>query len=533
MFINDIGPRRAALMGGITLIIVLGLAMLAMRGTSGPMAYLYTDLDAASAAAIADRLQTEQVPYEIADNGLALMVPAARVADLRMSLAGEQIGGAIGYEVLDREDAFGTSAAKSRINRTRAIEGELARSIETITTISRARVHINMPERALFERDRQPASASVTLRTAGSLAPGQVDAIRALVSSAVPGLDAAAISIVDQSGALLARAGDADGAGGMARRQVAIENRLRGEIEALLGRVVGAGKVRANVAAELELDDIREESETYDPDMAVLQHQTTVEKEDQDSETSALGGPVSISTQLPENQSTAEQEARRRSANEVSEEMVWANSATRTTRIRQGGALKRLSVSVVVDGSYVDGGYSARPQAELQRLQNLVQNAIGFDESRGDSVVVENLRFAEIEGVDAPIAGMPFGLTKSDILPVVRTAILGLIGLAALIVLLRSLKPGTIDRIKTLPALTPETDDAKMKRLLERAAQGDDEALTQLQAMRGDTRAPIEQEIDLAQIEGRLKSTAVRKVGDVVEKSPRESAAIIRQWMYS
>ncbi len=522
-------------MGGITLVVVALLAMLAMRGTSGPMAYLYTDLDAASAAAIADRLTTEQIPYEIADNGRALLVPAARVADLRMSLAGEQIGGAIGYEVLDREDAFGTSAAKSKINRTRAIEGELARSIETITTISRARVHINMPERALFERDRQPASASVTLRTAGSLAPGQVDAIRALVSSAVPGLDASAISIVDQSGALLARAGDMTGAGGMEGRQVAMENRLRGEIEALLGRVVGPGKVRANVAAELEQDDIREESETYDPDMAVLARQTTVEKADQDSETSALGGPVSISTQLPENDPAngAEQEARSRSANEVSEEMVWANSATRTTRIRQGGALKRLSVSVVVDGNYVDGGYSARPQAELQRLQNLVQNAIGFDAARGDSVVVENLRFAEVEGMDAPIAGMPLGLTKADIVPVIRTVILGLIGLAALILILRSLKPGTIERIRTLPALTPETDEAKMKRLLERAAQGDDEALTELQAMRGDTRAPVEQEIDLAQIEGRLKSTAVRKVGEVVEKSPRESSAIIRQWMYS
>ena len=524
-------------MAGAAILVLSLLLAVSWRGGEGPMAYLYTDLDASAAATIAERLTAEQVPYELSDAGRAVMVPANRVADLRMSLAGEQIGGTLGYEILDREDAFGTSAAKSKINRTRAIEGELAKSIETITTVSRARVHINLPERALFRADRQPASASVTLRTAGSLSPGQVDAIRALVSSAVPGLDPQAISIVDQSGALLARAGDGVGAGGLEMRQVAMENRLRSEIETMLGRVVGLGGVRARVAAELEQDELREESETYDPDLSVLSRETTVERAGEDSETSALGGPVSVSNTL-EDSLDAEQEERVSRQDEVSEERVWANSAVRATRIRQSGALKRLSVSVVVDGTYNEGPdgtlqYSPRSQVELERLTLLVQNAIGYDAARGDSVVVENLRFAAAADLDPPVAGLPLGLTRSDVLPIVRSAILGLIGLAALTLVLRSFKNADFRPLKTLPALAPESAEAKMRRLLERAAEGDEDALAELQAMRGEDPAQVEQEINLAQIQGRLKSTAVRKVGDVVDKNPRESSAIIRQWMYS
>ncbi|MEO0499105.1 MAG: flagellar basal-body MS-ring/collar protein FliF [Pseudomonadota bacterium] len=533
-FIAEVGAARAAIIGGAAAVVLVILVALAMRGGSGPMAYLYTDLDPASASAITDRLTSEGVPYDLAAGGGAIMVPEARVADLRMRLAGDHMGGPLGYEIIDREDAFGTSAAKAKINRTRAIEGELARSIETITTISRARVHVNLPERALFSRETQAPSASVTLRAIGQISAGQVDAIRALVSSAVPGLDPQAISVVDQSGALLARAGDNEGAAALDGRQAAIEKRLGADVEALVGRIVGMGAVRANVSATLEQDDIREEAELYDPERAVMARQTTVERADEDSELSALGGAVSISTSLPDaTTEPADQEQRRRRANETSEEMVWANSATRTTRVRQNGAIERLTVSVVVDGTYENGSYQPRTATELDRLTALVENAVGFDEARGDRVMVENLRFAPVDGIEPPIAGLPMGLTKTDILPILRSAILGIIGIVALTMILKSVKGGAVTRMPTLPSLTPESDQARMQRLLERASAGDDDALTELQALRGEHRAPVEQEIDLAQIEGRLKTTAVRKVGEVVERSPREASAIIRQWMYS
>lgn len=526
-------------MGGIAAVIVALMVFIAWRGSHGPMAYLYTDLTPSSAAVVTERLSAEQIPYELADNGRAVMVPTERVAKLRMDLANEQVGGTLGYEILDRQDSFGMSASKARINKTRAIEGELARSIETITAVRRARVHINLPERALFETDSQAPTASVTLRTGGRIAPQQVAAIRALVAGAVPGLSPDAIALVDQSGTLLARAGDERGAFGIESRQIALEARLKQQVETLLGRIVGAGGVRAEVSAQLDMEDMREESETYDPDLAVLQRTTTVERSDENTETSALGGAVTVSNALPENDQAADQEARRSRGTEVSEEQVWANSSKRTTRIRQGGRIERLTVSVLVDGAYIEGPggdvqYQARSQAELDRYARLVRNAIGFDAARGDSVVVENLRFVPPEGTEAPIAGLPLGLTRSDVVPMIRTVLLGLLGLAALVLVIRSLKGGGAARItQQLPSLAPESNEAKMKRLLERAANGDEEALAELQKLRGEIAPPVEQEIDLAQIEGRLKTSVLRKVGDVVEKSPRESSAIIRQWMYS
>lgn len=545
-FLGQIGTQRLLLMVAVAAVLVVALGFLALRGAGGPMSYLYTDLDPSGARTITEKLKQDGVPYTLSADGTSVMVPADRVADLRMALAGEQLGGSLGYEILDREDAFGTSAAKAKMNRTRAIEGELARSIESIDAVRKARVHIVIPERALFAEERQQASASVTLRTGGRLASGQIDAIRYLVSAAVPGLAPERISVVDQTGALLARAGDGTGAGSgvLAERQAGIESRLGEEIETMLGAIVGPGHVRAKVAADLDLDQTRQESEVFDPDAQVIARTTTVERENQDSEANAEGGFVSVANALPEN-SPAEQgrDTRTSRGAETSEETLYANSSTRTTVIRAGGQLRRLSVSVMVDGSYAEGPggtpqYRPRTQAELERFTRLVENAIGFDEARGDSVIVENLRFAAPESDEAVALGVPLGIGKDELLPLARTAILGLLGIAALVMILRAIGKKA-PQIPGLP--TPTTrplasgEAARMAALVERAAAGDEDAMIELRALRerqGYLPA-IEHEIDIAQVEGRLKASALRKVGEVVHARPNEATAIVRQWMYS
>jgi flagellar M-ring protein FliF len=546
-FLGSLGTQRLLMMVGVAAFVIVALAYLAVSGRGGPMTYLYTDLDPAGARTITERLKTDGVPYQLSADGNAVLVPEDRVADLRMAFAGEQLGGSLGYEILDREDAFGTSAAKAKINRTRAIEGELARSIETINAVGKARVHIVIPERQLFSEEQPEASASVQLRTNGKLATGQVDAIRYLVASAVPGLAPERISVVDQTGALLARAGDGSGSSSgnaaLEERQANLQARLREQIETMLGAIVGPGHVRAEVAAELDLDQMRQESETYDPDLQVVAKTTTVEKEDQDSEANQEGGFVSAANALPENAPSEQgRDTRSSSASEISEETLYANSSTKTTLVRGGGQVKRLTVSVMVDGSYLEaaGGrldYRPRTQAELERFTRLVENAIGYDEARGDSVIVENLRFAQNEDTGATALGVPLGIDREDIVPLAKTTILGLVGIGALALVLRALgKSGAPGTGLPVPAGRPanDIDGRRIAELIERAANGDEDAIDELKRLRERfTARDYDDAVDVANVDGRVRQSSLQRIGNVVQSRPGEATAIVRQWMYS
>ncbi|RYY35426.1 MAG: flagellar M-ring protein FliF, partial [Sphingomonadales bacterium] len=252
--IAQLGAKRLIIMGGVAALIMAALAMVALRGENSTMGFLYTDLDPSAAAAISEKLKAQNVPFELSADGTAVMAPVDKLAELRMAMAGEKLGGKIGYEVLDEEQPFGVSASRAKMNETRAIEGELVRSIQSLDAVSGARVHIVMPERAMFAAEARPATASVTVKTKGRLPAETIQAIRYLVSSAVPELSPESVSIVDQSGALLARAGEQGAAGGgsVDERQSQIEAKMREEIIALLEPIVGQGKVRAEVAAQID-----------------------------------------------------------------------------------------------------------------------------------------------------------------------------------------------------------------------------------------------------------------------------------------
>ncbi|WP_239016900.1 flagellar basal-body MS-ring/collar protein FliF [Sphingomonas ginkgonis] len=299
-----IGAARLALIGGIAIAALVSLAYFRLGADSGPMAYLFTDLEPSAAQSIADKLSAEKVPYQISPDGTAIMAPQSRLAELRMSLAGDRLGGKVGYEVLDQQQPFGVAASRARLDETRAIEGELARSVRTLDHVQGARVHIVMPETSLFSTERRRATAAVTVKTSSRLSGENVQAIRYLVASSVPELAPDSVSVIDQTGALLARSGDPDAinAADADERQQQVEAKLRQQVESLLEPIVGVGKVRAEVAAQIDRDQTREEATVVDPDKQAIAHQVSVESNDQDSQTSgSVGGPASISTQLPEN----------------------------------------------------------------------------------------------------------------------------------------------------------------------------------------------------------------------------------------
>lgn len=521
------------IMAGVALGLLGVLAFVALRGTSNEMGFLYTDLEPSVAQSITAKLTAQNVPFQLSADGTSIMAPQEKLAQLRMAMAGDKLSGKVGYEVLDAEEPFGVSSSRARMNETRAIEGELEKSIQSLDNVARARVHIVMPDRAMFASESRKATAGVTIKTNGRLPANAVQAIRYLVASSVPELSAEQVSIVDQTGALLARAGEADEASASQAddRETGIEGRLRSQIETMLEPIVGVGKVRAEVSAQVGRDQTREETSVFDPDKQVIGHQITVESGDQSNENAAAAAGVSVGAQLPENQganapNTPGGETRKSARNETSEDTTYANSQTHTVTVRSPGKLARLTVAVMVDG-----GKAGLPAPAIARLTRLVQNAVGFDAARGDSVVVESMAFAAADPLDDAKPGWFAWVSGDQLFGLLKLVVIAVVGLIALKMLRPKVSPEQLAEETRL--LTAQNSEAQA--LAARVANGDPDALLQIEAMReagGDT-ALLDHEIALAQVDGRIKLSSLKKIGDAISGSPAESASVIRQWMNS
>jgi flagellar M-ring protein FliF len=433
-FLGQMGRGRLLLMGAVAALLLAVLGTVAFRGSSPEMGFLYTGLEPEAASKIADQLKSQNVPYQVTADGTSLMVPRDRMAELRMSLASQQLGAKIGYDVLDAEQPFGVSASRAKMNETRAIEGELAKSIATLDSVTGARVQIVMPERELFASEPRKSTASVTLKTLGRLKPEQINSIRYLVSSAVPELLPENISIVDQTGALLARAGElgTDGGGDLEQQQTAAAARLRSQIEALLEPIYGAGKVRAEVSVQLERSQTREESEVYDPENQVIQRQVSVESSDQNTEgQNAQPTATTVSNQLPENAAGGGAGNNRATqSNQTSEDTTYQNSITRKVLVNAPGSVKRLTVAVTIDG-----GKAGVPKPQIQQVTRLVENSVGAVTERGDSVIVESMAFAKAADVAEVSTGLPLGITMDQIMSVLKLLIIAGAGIVVLRIL--------------------------------------------------------------------------------------------------
>lgn len=528
-FLAQLGTKRIAVMGGVALALFAALTFVATRGSTSSMGFLYTDLDPAAAAAMTDKLKAQGVEYRLSADGSSILAPQDKLAELRMAMAGDHLGGKIGYDVLDQEEPFGVSASRAKINETRAVEGELAKSIESLDGVTAARVHIVMPEREMFAAEARKATAAVTVKTKGRLPSEAVASIRYLVSSSVPELAPEAVSVVDQTGALLARAGDPGGASASDadQRQSAVEAKLREEIESLLEPIVGPGKVRAEVSALIDRDQTREESNVFDPDKQVISHQVTVESGDQNNENDVAAPSASVAAQLPDSQGAAAGGAgptRKSASNQNSEDTSYDNSATHTVTVRVPGQIKRLTIAVMVDG-----GANGLPQPMIQRLTRIVENAAGIDGERGDSVVVESMKFTAGDALADTGGGFLSLLPMDKLFSLIQLLVIAGVGILAL----RMIRPkratdgapGTIDGGNI-------TADPVRLALAERAADGDATAMQQLAALDSAHGDPnLDQEIALNQVDGRVKSSALKRLGDTISVSPPEAASVIRQWM--
>ncbi len=299
--IRRFGAVRLAVMALVSLGLLSFFGYIIVRASQPSLAVLYTDLSAEDTTAIMRELDARGLTYELRDDGRSILAPRNEIAKLRIDLAtkGVPTGGTVGYEIFDRSDAFSSSGLVQTINQLRALEGELARSIRTIGAVQSARVHLAIPEKRLFERDRQPPRASIALKLRGDLSTAQISAIRRLVASAVEGLKPELVSIVDEQGRLLADGTSGDPASNVAldEKQATLEHRLRTQVEDIIASVVGQGRARVQVSAELDPARVQTVSESFDPESKVVR--STQNRNENQTTTDVKDGTVSVANELP------------------------------------------------------------------------------------------------------------------------------------------------------------------------------------------------------------------------------------------
>jgi flagellar M-ring protein FliF len=538
-FVKSLGAPRIAAMGAVTLALVGFFAFLMLRVTSPEMTPLFTDLSIEDSGSIAKELDREGVTYEVRKDGDIIMVPADKVARLRMTLAeaGLPKGGGVGYEIFDKSDALGTTSFVQNINNLRALEGELARTIRTLDRVEDARVHLVLPDRPLFSRDKIDPSASIVLKVRGTLEAPQVRAIRHLVATAVSGLQPQRISIVDEQGQLLADGAGDDETGGDTsadERQSAYEKHVREQVESIVTSVVGPGHSRVQVNADFNFNRITETSDKFDPDGRVIRSSQTREEDADTNE--GNNNQVTVGNELPgaNQRQPADANAPPRDESKKTEEIVnYEISKSTKTEVIEGGRLNRLSVAVLVDGTYAkddkgDITYQPRSKDELDQISALVRSAIGFDQKRGDQVDVVNLRFAETNAnpIVEPtgwLASLQF--TKDDIMRAIEMVVMGVLGLVVLLLVVRPLVRRIITTdAPSLAALPPGmiTDGAVA------AAATDGQSAEAKPAEPSETSKMI----DIAQIQGQVTAQSVQKVGELADRNPQETVSIIRQWLH-
>ncbi|MDG4477025.1 flagellar basal-body MS-ring/collar protein FliF [Thiovibrio frasassiensis] len=396
---------------GIVVIAVVVGGLLTLTTASKETAYkvLFSGLTQEDAGEVVTKLKDQRIPYKLSEDGGAIMVPASQVYEIRLSLAGEGLprGGGVGFEIFN-ETSFGQTDFVQRLNYQRALQGELARTIRTFQQVTEARVHIATPKESVFIEDEKPPTASISVRLRGreKLNQHEIQSIVNLVASAVPGLTTENITLVDTSGRLLYRKqGDGEGilTGNQLEYQIKIEDTMRQKVETMLEEVVGVNRVRARVTADVDFNKVERTEETFDPEAQVVRSEQMLTENDQRGGANAEGIP-GVKGEL----ATYAEEGGGGGAAAAG---YNRNNVTRNYEISKqtkhvqdkGGAVKKLSIAVMVDGTYEksvdkDGKtslkYQARSPEEMQNLDKLVKNAIGYNEERGDQVEVASLPFA-------------------------------------------------------------------------------------------------------------------------------------------
>jgi flagellar M-ring protein FliF len=514
---------------------------------------LYNNLTDEDGGAIVTQLTQMNIPYRFAENGGALMVPEANVHELRLRLAQQGLpkGGSVGFELLDKEK-FGISQFSEQVNYQRALEGELARTIESLGPVKSARVHLAMPKPTLFVREQKAPSASVTLtlQPGRALDEGQIQAIAHMVSSSVAGLPPGNVTVVDQTGRLLTRSDSAGRDLNDAQLKYAseVEARYQQRIEAILNPILGQGNVHAQVTAQINFDTAEQTDEKYQPNAnpsnsAIRSRQTSTS--DQSGSPYPGGVPGALSNQpapantapvtTPNNTAANGQNAngQNNAANNANQTTSTAAASAGPTNSRRDdtvnyeldrtirhtkvnvGDVQRLSVAVVVNFRADDKGKAvALNEQQLKQIEDLTREAMGYSQNRGDSINVVNSQFNTTEPVTTDL---PFWQQQSFFDQLMTAGKWLLIALVAFILYRKLVRPHLVRK--------QAAEKAAAEAVAARASEQPEEEAFNVQLSKD--------ELDQERKSNNRMSAEVmsQRIRDMSENDPRVVALVIREWM--
>ena len=533
--VRALGPLRLGVLAGAALAVLGLLAWFVLRAGQPPMALLYADMDPRDAAQVVAALEAARVPHRIEAGGSRILAPEDQIPRLRLTLAREGLprGGSVGYEIFDRGESLTTTPFQQDVNRLRALEGELARSIGSLAGVRSARVHLVLPRREAFARERGEAQASVVLNMQGAqrLDREGVQAVLHLVATAVPGLRAQNISIVDSRGALLARGGQALAGPAAAQTQEEVrrsqELRIARAVEDMLERSLGPGRVRAEATVEMDFDRVQTTEERFDPDNQVPRSQQSV----QESSRGAEPQPTTVQNNIP----GADPAGGGGASQENRQEETTNFEIGRTTRntLREHPVVRRQSVAVLVDGVWeAQGGgqpaFRERSPEELARIATLVRSAVGFDERRGDTVEVVSMRFAEPPGLAGEPPGMfDLAFSSTTIARLIESALFALVALVAILLVGRP-AVGRITAALAKPAPAAAALPGPGGAVLPAGAAG---AAALAGAAPPALEGGEEAMVTIGMVEGQMRASSIARIQDLVDRHPDESLAVMRRWL--
>lgn len=526
--------RLAAILGGAAgVAAVLAAVFLHLGGTQ--MALLWSNLDPKEASQVVAALDQAGIKHEEKGDGTTILVDRDKVSAARLLIAGKGVitSGSVGYEIFDSAPALGQTDFVQNLNMKRATEGELGRTIAGIQGVHSARVSLSLPKKQLFEQDPEAPSASVMVETgARRLSADQVRAVRNLVAASVPGMKPERVVVSDQSGSLLAGLDDASAAGalGGAERND-VEERIKKQVKDLVEAAVGPGKARVTVHADLDLAHVTTQEEKFDGDDVVVRSTrstTNASKENKPGSSGTVSAAQNVPTGQGQSQ-TLDTASQTNGNDEVTNNEI---GHTTTTTVNEPGTIKKLSVSVLVDGITAPGAkgkpgaYTPRSADEMAKLTDAVRSAVGADDKRGDVVKVVNIRFQQPEGADAAGGSTPLAFDKNDILHGAELLVMLVVAALLIIFVARPMMRGAGGGA-TLPALASATYAG---------AAGGGGAAALGASPDGSLALPgpggEDGRLDIARIEGQVKVSSVKKIADFVDKHPDESVSIIRSWLH-
>jgi len=529
--LKSAGPAKLAAAFAVTALVAAALFMIMFRVGAEERSLLYSDLSAKDAAAVSESLTAANVDFQLSPDGSSIFVPRSKVAEARMRLAADGLPGqgSIGYEIFDKQDALGATSFVQNVNKLRALEGELARSIDSLDTVNAARVHLVIPEKALFQTNAEPPTASIVVGLErGSLSEKQINAIRSLVAAAVQGLSPDKVTILDERGELLAGASigaDASSAA-MDDRTSQYEERLRRRLQEIVEGIVGPGAARVQVSADLDFSQVTKTEENFNPDQVAPRSTRTIEEVAADK---ANDQGVTQAQNVPDGQTPGAAGGQESNSNRTDETVNYEISKSTRTEVITPGKVTRLSVAVAVDGVSTPAAkageapkWAARPEAEMKQIAALVSSAAGINEERGDKIEVVNVRFAKAAADAGSKAPSAFAFDKNDIMRGAEILAMTLVAAALLFFVARPLVKGVFESSSAGAAVTPVGLPGQVMGM---AGAGNIAALPGAEANTGDER------VDIARIQGSVNANAMKQVSQMVSENPEQTVSVIRAWL--